>query len=248
MNDRVLLKMVTGEPYQPARLYYSAPSEEFVTRILAQLQCMKEDSDRGCWTWLYIAEAATITFGVPYCDLPAEAHPIAIGSFSFCDRDQMTLEVRSFERAIGAARFFGPILGSRVVLRRLRVVNRWFEESESSGGLESLDRLLEQNVTVVDQRSLEARLKEALAKEKTRADKRRVFQQFMEERRRRDVPLVEDFPLAPEEDPDDFSYLKTMLLLRSLRNQEHWKGNTHLTFGDIVHRVVEHDVSGEEGN
>lgn len=59
------------------------------------------------------------------------------------------------------------------------------------------------------------------------------------ERRKRDVPLVEDFPLWPEEETADFRDLTMMLQLRTLRAYEHWNGQTHLTLADVIHIVVE---------
>jgi hypothetical protein len=74
-KDRVLLTTVTGEPFQPVRLYYTTPGKPFVTRILSQLRCMDEDREGGRWVWLYTAEAKPLTFGRPYAELPAEVHP-----------------------------------------------------------------------------------------------------------------------------------------------------------------------------
>ena len=62
----------------------------------------------------------------------------------------MTLEVRSAERAIEAARFFAPLLGPSVGLERLRVVNRWFDAGEAAVGLDRLDKLLDANVVRTD--------------------------------------------------------------------------------------------------
>ncbi len=52
--------------------------------------------------------------------------------------------------------------------------------------------------------------------------------------------MVEDFPLAPEEETPDFSHLSMALRFRSARAIEHWRGNTHLTLTAIIVRTVEH--------
>jgi hypothetical protein len=52
-------------------------------------------------------------------------------------------------------------------------------------------------------------------------------------------PMVEDFPLAPEEETPDFEHLATTLRLRFARAFEHWRGNTHLTLAAIILRSVE---------
>lgn len=58
-----------------------------------------------------------------------------------------------------------------------------------------------------------------LAGAKTQEEKWRAFEQYCEDKRRerRDVPLAEDFPLAPEEETPDFMDLAMTLRLRSLR-------------------------------
>jgi len=248
-KDRVLLATVTGEPFQPVRLYYAIPSKPFVTRKLSQLRCMGEDREGGRWVWLYTAEAEPLTFGRPHAELPTEVHPVVIGSFRFPKKGGMTLELRSFERTIAAAKFFGPILGPRVVARRARVLNRWFDAKELVGGPEELDRHLDQNVTVGDPRVTEEKMEQYLAGAKTQEEKRRALERYYEDRRRerRDVPLVEDFPLAPEEETPDFMHLAMTLRLRSLRAYEHWNGNTKLILQDIIYRLAEQGAINPPG-
>lgn len=240
-EDRVLLTTVTGEPFQPVRLCYTIPSKPFVTRILSQLCCMDEDREGGRWVWLYTAEAEPLTFGRPYAELPAEVHPIVIGALRFPKKGSMTLEVRSFERAIAAAKFFAPRFGARVVARRARVINRWFEAKEMVGGPEQLDRHLDQNVTMIDPRVAEEKMEQYLAGAKSQEDKRRALERYYEDKRRerRDVPLVEDLPLAPEEETPDFMHLAMTLRLRGLRAYEHWNGNAKLILQDIIYRLAE---------
>jgi len=240
-TDRVLLTTVTGEPFQPVRLYYSIPAKVGVIRVFAALRCMQEDRKGGRWGWLYQGEAEALTFGRPHAELPPEVHPVVIGVIRFPKKGGMTLEVRSFERAIVAAKFFGPILGAHVVARRARVINRFFEGTEVAGGLEQLDRNLDQNVTVIDPRVAEERMEQYLAGARTQEEKQRALDRYYEDRRRarRDVPLVEDFPLAPEEETPDFMHLAMTLRLRSLRAYEHWNGNTSVTLQDIIYRLAE---------
>lgn len=248
-TDRPLLCTVTGEPCQPARLYYEIPSKPFVSRILAQLRCMEEDVEGGRWVWLYTAEAEKLTFRRPHAELPVEVHPLVTGALRFPKKGGMTLEVRSFERAIAAARFFGPILGTRVVLRRARVLNRFFDAAEMVGGLDQVDRHLDRNVTVIDPRKTEERMEQYLAGATTPAEARRALDRYHEDRRRErhDVPLVEDFPLAPEEETPDFMHLAMTLQLRSIRAYEHWNGNTHLTLTELIHKLVQQGALVDPG-
>ena len=80
-KNRVLLTTVTGEPFQPIRLYYSVPSRQVVTRVFAKLRCVDQDDQDRCWVWLYEDEAAGIAFDKPYAELPREIHPIVIAQW-----------------------------------------------------------------------------------------------------------------------------------------------------------------------
>ncbi len=106
--DRALLCTVTGEPFQPVRLYYAIPDRVAVTKVFKRLGCMDDDREAKCWVWLYEREAAKLTFGHPRESLDPRMHPIVIGRFTL-DKDRMMLAVRSNERATQAARFFGPL-------------------------------------------------------------------------------------------------------------------------------------------
>jgi hypothetical protein len=242
-NDPVLLVTSTREPFQPARLYFSVPSKAVVTNVFAKLECTEQEPGGRVWSWLYLGEAKALTFGVPYEQVPAEVQPIVLGRFKFPDRRRMVFEVRSFARAYEAAKFFGPILGKGVVAERARVINRWFNASEIANGLDRLDRLLDANVTIIDPLKTEAELEQAMAGAKTPREKRLAWDTYHESRRRQDVPLVEDFPLAPEEETPEFLHLTTTLQFRALRAWEHWRGNTRLTLADIIHRTVEQGIA-----
>jgi hypothetical protein len=249
-TDRLLLTTTTGEPYQPVRLYYTISAKPFIANILRQLRCMEEDREGDRWGWFYRDEAASLTFGTPPTELPADREPVLLGVFSFPKKGGMTLAVRSCARAIEAARFFGPIFGPRVVARRARLVNRYFAAAELDGrDLGELDRHLDQNVTVFDPRVAEEKQQAYLVGAKTQEERRRAYERYHEDKRRerRDVPLVEDFPLAPEEETPDFMHLATTLRLRELRAFEHWNGNTHVILGDIIERLVEQFGSNPPG-
>ena len=62
-----------------------------------------------------------------------------------------------------------------------------------------------------------------------------------------DVPMIEDFPLGPEEETPEFHHLATGLQLRLVRAVEHWRGNTHLTLAAIIVRTVEENARARGG-
>jgi hypothetical protein len=241
-NDRTLLTTLTGEPFQPARLYWSIPTRAAVTRIFTALRCVIDEPGARAWLWLYQDEATALTFGKPYVDISSELHPIHIGRFKLPQSDRLVLEVRSFDRAVEAAKFFAPLFGAKVVLRRARVINRLFEGHEAAAGPEVLDRLLDQNVVVKDPRQAEEAFDRAMAYARTIEEKQQALLRHSDERRAKDIPLVEDFPLCPEEETSEFRDLTMTLRLRQGRALEHWHGKP-VTLADFIHRIVEQGVA-----
>lgn len=250
-NERHLLVTMTNEPFQPVRLYYAVPAASRVIRKLKSLACMVEVRSERCWQWLFHGEAAGLRFvGGGYDDVPEHRRPIVLGRIRFPQRGGMTLETNSIERAIAGARFFAPRLGPEVVAMRCRLVNRCFAAHE--GQEDMLRATLDQNVTVIDPRVTEAARKRQFAGVRSMEDLERTAAKSIEQRLKDkdDVPVVEDFPLAPEEETPDFQHLATALQFRLLRVFEHWKGNTHLTLTAIIVRMVEQrmrDFDGHQG-
>ena len=248
-KERCLLVTTTNEPFQPVRLYYAVPDASLVTRKLEVLRCVVEAPIERCRQWLYHAEAASIRFpSGGYEDVPKERRPIVLGRIRFPARGAMTLETNSLERAIAGARFFAPRLGPEVVAMRFRLVNRWFAADE--GQPDKLMATLDHDVTVIDPRMAEATLVRELAGVRSADDAERTAAGFVERRLRSkdDVPMVEDFPLAPEEETPDFNHLAAGLRFRFVRAHEHWRGNTHLTLAAIIVRAVEQNMRADHGH
>jgi hypothetical protein len=89
----------------------------------------------------------------------------------------------------------------------------------------------------------EAELEQAMAGAKTPREKRLAYDAYHERWRKEDIPLVEDFPLAPEEETPDFFHLTMTLQWRLVRAWEHWRGNKHLTLADIIYTTVEAGIA-----
>ncbi len=230
IDPNTLLSTVTGEAFQPVRLYYAIPSKAVVAKVFKRLKCMDEDKDAGCWVWLYEKEAARLRFGNPREDLPAAAHPIVIGRFHIDGAGTgMFLAVRSNERAFEAAKFFRPLLGSKVRLARVRIVNHWFKVSEMAAGLDKLDALLDADVTSIDRDADDAPSKKKAAARAIMADPAAAMHPGL--------PLIEDFPLHPEDATPGFDDLKLALQLRQAHAEHRWRGS-HASLFDIIKKAV----------
>lgn len=244
--QRRLLVTMTNEPFQPVRLYYAIPDKSSVLRKLKKLECTVEVPPERCWQWLYHAEAASLQFAAGgYDDVPEDRRPIILGRIRFPKQSSMTLETNSFERAIAGARFFAPRLGADVVVTRCRVVNRCFSADEGQPG--KLMATLDRNVTVIDPRKVEAALRREFEGVRLPKNPERAAAEFLERRikSKEDVPMVEDFTLAPEEETSEFQHLANTLQFRLIRAVEHWRGNTHLTLTAIIVRTVEQGLPDE---
>jgi hypothetical protein len=174
-----------------------------------------------------------------YDEVPKEKRPLILGRLRFPKSGGMTLQTSSILRAIEAARFFGPLFGPEVVAMRCRVVNRCFAADE--GDPVELLKTLDQNVTVIDPREVEEALRREFKDVRNMQEAEHVAAGRLARRlaAMEDVPMVEDFPLAPEEETPGFQHLTTALQLRLVRAVEHWRGNTDLTLTAIVLRAVE---------
>ena len=233
---------MTKEPFQPVRLYYRIPSRPTVLAQLRKLECMAEDPVERCWQWLYHGETKPLTFAsAGYDDVPKERQPIVLGRIRFPKSGGMTLQTNSVERAVQAAKFFASRLGPKVVATRCRLVNRCFAADE--GTPDELMKNLDRDVTVIDPRDAEAQMVDDFKGVSSEEDAERIAAKRIEQKLKsgEDVPLVEDFPLAPEEETPDFQHLAMTLNLRFMRAFEHWRGNTHLTLTAIIMHALQQD-------
>lgn len=239
-RDRRLHVTMTNEPFQPVRLYYAVVDRARVIGKLAELRCVVEAPSERCWQWLFHAETASLRFlGGGHDDVPEHRRPIVLGRIRFPAHRIMTLETNSIERAIAGARFFAPRFGPAAVAMRCRLVNRYFVAHE--GQPDQLMATLDHDVTVIDPRVAEAALEHDLAGVQSLQDADRVLAESLEQRLKSkdDVPMVEDFPLAPEEETPELTHLATALQFRFVRALEHWRGNTDLTLAAIILRTVQ---------
>jgi len=202
---------------------------------------MVEVPPQRCWQWLFHGEAASLRFPAGYDAVPKENCPIVLGRIRFPKNGGMTLQTNSIPRAIEGARFFGPRLGPKVIAMRCRVVNRCFSADE--GKPDELTETLDHDVTVIEPREAEAAFRREFEGVRTLQDAERAAAEFLERRLRskEDVPLVEDFPLAPGEETPEFRDLTTSLQLRLVRAVEHWRGQ-HAPDADRDHHA---DQRGE---
>jgi hypothetical protein len=229
-----LVVTLTGEPFQPVRLYWSIPQAQAVLDRLTRLKCI-EPGEPGCLEWLFEAEAAKLAIGRGYASIPKERRPIVLGRIRFPDGATMTLDIGSTERAIAAARFFMSRLGTECLLQRYRIVNRLFAADEArTQTITELMKALDENVTVIDWEKSEARLREEV-QQLQEAGEPDLLSVLLRKESSARVAAVEDFPMDPA-DGEDLTHFRFILTTRTQLAKEHFLGHTDMTLGKLLVR------------
>lgn len=244
MNQKALLVTSTKEPYQPVRLTYSIRSRFNARKGLRRLRCVGEDARDGTLT-IWLTDEARELFGAPEPQFERFGQSVILGTFRFPSAKTMALQVRSHERAKGIAKLVRGALGNSARLVRGRIVNRLFAAEEQTGEIDELDRCLDRDVVKVDPKldhDEDAELEEMRRAVEGRADKLQAAEEFLAARRhtrpRKDVPIVEDFPLWPEEESEDLRDLRMTLDLRFARAVRRWNGED-VTLHEVIEQMVD---------
>jgi len=237
MADQSLLATTTGEPFQPVRLYYKVLNRPGLLRAFETLRCLKDDSPRKRWVWLYADEAKTLRFQRSYAQLPKELHPIVIGSFYLRTQDTLLLDLRSCERAILAIPFFDEQLPRKLVeVGSAEVVNRLFPASKENMALTPEALFDRQAATGDDPKALLQRLAEKTAAGRNPAERIEIALAELASRSKKLLPEIERIPVHFAE--DGISGFKLALQVRQMVALEHWLGHPQYTLGDAIRSLT----------
>ncbi len=242
MPEKTLLVTSTGEPYQPVRLTYSIPSRAHARKALRTLRCISEDARDGTLT-IWLTDEARAQFGAPQPQFELLGQSVILGTFRFPNARTMALQIRSHERAKGIAKLIRAPLGRDARLVRCRIVNRLFAADEQTAELHQLDRCLDRDVVRVEPPEDDPELAQASKAIAHRTDKLQALEEYLADARSRrtkapkDVPLVEDFPLWPEEETDDLRDLRLTLDFRFVRAMRRWEGE-QVTLQEVIEQTI----------
>lgn len=234
-SAKQLLMTMTGEIHQPVRLYYTVYDQEAVLKIFAKLRCMDDDQDNQRWVWLYHSEAKKLKFHTSYSAIPRKMRPIVLGSFRFTSAEDMSLEVRSCERATKAVVFFDRYLKRSIAhVTHAAIVNRLFPYT--TGGLPELEGLFAPDkITEIHGEEMLLRMAESLKTIQDPAQRMDMAFALMEKQSHERLPEVEKFPVHFY--TDGITSLENALRLRQIVAFEHWRGNTACTLGEVIKKV-----------
>ena len=243
-----LITNITGEPYQPARLYYYVANQKTVLGVFNKLKCMKyyENSDR--WYWLYDEEAKKIRFQQSYNKVPKEERPIPLGYFQFISDELMILEVRSFQRVIEAVKFFNTRLNWRAAEPiRLAIVNKLFgcSPEETPQPPNSFAEFFDQDDVIVQTpEELEEEIQDIVDQYETEEEQNTAVKAYMEEKSRQPLPEIEEIAVSIHD--EGLSILEMALRMKHIEAWEHWQGNKYFTQYDLIQSMIENMPNTEE--
>jgi len=231
--EKALLATITGEIFQPVRVYYDLFDKEKAIKSIRKLRCIDYDKSKDRWVWLYSDEAKRIKLKKSYSDIPKKLRPIVIGSFFFKKQDEMYLELRSTERTTEAIVFFDRYIDRSIAkVIDVVVVNRLFS---TDGYKINLDTLFDEKNVIIENPDDILNKMEPLKEEKNAI--KRIFGawSFMKKSMKKPFPEVERFPIHFYE--DGIKSLKAALIMRQSIAIEHWKGNKDFTSLDLFKKI-----------
>ncbi len=221
---------MTGEIFQPVRLYYHVPDVERLRRKFAKLACMQFENANSRWTWLFDHEAKSLKFKNSYSSIPKERRPIILGGF-YTSRvhNEIHLDVGSIERAMKAISFFDKQVGRAIAeARYVAIYNKLFSDTDVHPGNDFTTLFAEVKTEEIDAR-IEADAQRAIEVVKSRG-----VQSYFDMMRR--TELVEAFPTHYYS--DGIKSLQTALEMRQAVAIQHWQGATEFSFVDLVTKAA----------
>ena len=223
-----LVMTMTGEVFQPVRLFYRVHDMDRLQRRFGRMSCMNFDDTNDRWTWLYAGEARKLKFAQPYKAIPKHVHPIILGSFYSGGDDEMRLDIGSIERATKAVVFFDRRIDRSIAeVSYVAIYNKLPSNGTDHPGY-NFDALFAD----VRTEEIDARM-EAEIERLTEAVKSGRFTEFMKEPR---FELVEAFPVNFHE--EGINQLRDSLRMRQAVAFQRWSGNTNFTMTDVIDMMV----------
>jgi hypothetical protein len=235
MADEPLLATVTGEHFQPVRLHYRVLDQRGLLRAFKKLRCVDYDRTQNRWVWLYDHEARGLAFKQSYDQIPKNLHPIVIGSFFLREKDELFLDLRSYERATAAIEFFDRHIPRTVAqLTEAEVVNRLFPATASASVTPTslFDR---QSSTATAPEAAVRRVADRIAGVEGPEEKLRVASEHLEAEARQPLPEIQRLPIHFYE--DGIQGFALALRMRQIVALQHWLGNTEYTMADVIRSV-----------
>ncbi len=248
---KTLVTTSTGEPYQPARIYYQVFNRKTVIGALNKLRCISYDRKHNLWEWGYEFESQKLRFEKSYHNIPKERRPILIGRFHFKSDDRLVLDVRSLDRITKALEFFDKRINRRAAIAtHIAIVNKLFalEELPNRELYSDHDILFErEEVKLRAQQEAEElqKIQAKLANVEDEETKMSVLNEYLEKVAHEELPEIEELPVHYDDEQEGFLQLAMTLAFRCRVAKEHWDGNKKFKLIDAIESFVDFTAEDE---
>lgn len=241
-SEKILVKTLTDELFQPMRLYYIVHNREQLESCFRDLKCFEYNKDLDDWAVEYTNEAANIGLKVKPESVPKAAQPLVIATIYIENDTTMLVDVRSIERASKLIEFldrhvpktFAEITHAAIYNRLITVSGDRAQEGISDIDFDEIFN--QKNVFVIDPEKA-FRDAEEIAKKYDDKDARlHAMMQKTQEESKKPLPLVEKFPAHYYEDGiESFSMSCQM---RQVIAMKHYYGDVNYSFYDLTREFL----------
>ena len=233
------LTTMTGEVYQPARIYYQVSQKNAVLGRFKRLRCIDHGMAKDSWIWHYKEEAKNIKFWCSYGDIPKQHRPEVLGYFSFEGDKKLRLDVSSFDRVIEAIAFFDRKINRRLAkVTNIKIVNKLFSETITEEEISNHHAIFfDESQAVNVEKEDKEQLEEMAAQWETEEEKREAEASYCLEQMKKVLPEIEEYETIFYEEGIESEALS--LRLRNIEAKEHWKGNKNFSLFDVVNKFVQ---------
>ncbi len=238
------LTTVTGEVYQPVRLFYQVAKKNAVLGRFKRLHCIDYDQSQNRWVWSYKEEAKDIKFTKSYRDIPKEDRPVVLGYFTWKGDREIQLDVGSCERVVEAIKFFDQKINRRLAkVTKLQIVNKFFSATITAEEMASHHSIFFEQREAVKPKDESKKLDEIASQYETEEEKQKATFSYLEKQMKKTHPEVEELNIHFYEDGIDS--IEFSLRMRMIEAAEHWKGNKNFSSFDIMQQFIE-DMEAED--
>lgn len=227
----------TGEPYQPARLYYTIHNKKTVIRAFQKLRCIKHDPKYQSWDWYYEAEAKKLRFETSYNKIPKEERPVLIGVFFFRSDTEMILELDSAFHVPVALEFFDKRINRRAAeATKMRLVNRFYSTEDDEEKATNRQYTLDSDRVALPP---EDKFQEIIDTYENESDRLQALNDYMNEVTQKPLPEVQELPIHYYE--EGLAGLNIVIDLHAVEALERWRGNA-ITQYDLLQEMEEQEL------
>lgn len=237
-NTAPCLNTMTGESYQPARIYYQVGQKNAVLGRFKRLHCIDCDREGDRWAWLYTEEAKNIKFTQSYRDIPKQYRPLVLGYFTWNGDKELHLDVRSFKRVIAAVGFFDQKINRRLAkVTKVKLVNKLFPATLTPDEISRHHTVFFEEREAVNPKDEMSKLEEIAAQYESVEERQEATFAYFEKLKKRTLPEIEELETHFYE--DGLESIAMMLRMRNIEATEHWRGNKSFSQFELIETMLE---------